>query len=380
MIYYVGYYDIPRNGKYVRSISPAAVRKMDYVIHTLCALGEDVTVVSPAITASTDVNTGLRAYVETIGERCQLICAPMLPIRHAKLQPLNARFARWWLKHYLCRHVRKDDVVIVYHVPVLAPVIAASLNRIGYKFILELEEIYSKVWKMSEAERKQEEALIAMSGGKAIVVSEALKEKIGFDHAVVSYGSYKAYEGPIHRAPKADNSIRLVFSGGIEKTRGGAFVALDVIRKLPARYSLTISGSVDAGSKDDFLSLIQEINIEKGFNCVKYVGLLPQEQFDELLLHADVALNLQREGEYGGFLFPSKILTYLAYELPVVTTPGESICKSALSDQLFITDDYRIDTIIQTIEAMDLSKQNNYRQTLQKMDAEFKAALKELIR
>ena len=233
---------------------------------------------------------------------------------------------------------------------------------------------------MSEAERKQEEALIAMSGGKAIVVSEALKEKIGFDHAVVSYGSYKAYEGPIHRAPKADNSIRLVFSGGIEKTRGGAFVALDVIRKLPARYSLTISGSVDAGSKDDFLSLIQEINIEKGFNCVKYVGLLPQEQFDELLLHADVALNLQREGEYGGFLFPSKILTYLAYELPVVTTPGESICKSALSDQLFITDDYRIDTIIQTIEAMDLSKQNNYRQTLQKMDAEFKAALKELIR
>ena len=84
MIYYVGYYDIPRNGKYVRSISPAAVRKMDYVIQALCELGENVTVVSPAITASQDTNTGLRTYVETIGENCQLICAPMLPIHHAK--------------------------------------------------------------------------------------------------------------------------------------------------------------------------------------------------------------------------------------------------------------------------------------------------------
>ena len=379
MIYYVGYYDIPRNGKYVRSISPAAVRKMDYVIQALCELGENVTVVSPAITASQDTNTGLRTYVETIGENCQLICAPMLPIHHAKLQPINARFARWWLKHYLHRHVRKDDVVIVYHVPVLAPAISSSLNRIGYKFILELEEIYAKVWKLSEAEKKQEEALISMSGGKAIVVSEALKEKLCFDHAVVSYGSYKAYEGPIHRTPKTDGAIQLVFSGGIEQTRGGAFVALDVIRKLPARYSLTISGSVDAGSKDKFLSLIQEINAEKGFPCVKYVGLLPQEQFDELLLHADIALNLQREGEYGGFLFPSKILTYLAYELPVVTTPGQSICKSALSEQLFITPDYRIDSIVKTIESMDLSRPHNYRQTLQSMDAEFKAALKELI-
>ena len=379
MIYYVGYYDIPQNGKYIRSISPAAVRKMDYVIHALCALGEDVTVVSPAITASQDVNTGLHSYTETIGENCQLVCAPMLPIRHAKLQSINARFARLWLKHYLSRHVQKTDVVIVYHVPALAPAIMASQKKKGYKFILELEEIYAKVWKMSRADRKHEQDLISMSDGNAIVVSEALKEKLGFDHAVVSYGSYKSYEGSIHRTSKADDSIQLVFSGGIEQTRGGAFIALDVIRKLPARYSLTISGSVDVGSKDKFLSLIQEINVEKGFPCVKYVGLLPQEQFDDLLLNADIALNLQREGEYGGFLFPSKILTYLAYELPVVTTPGESICKSTLSDKLFITPDYQIDTIIQMIEGMDLSMPHNYRQTLQRMDADFKKALRELI-
>lgn len=380
MIYYVGYYDIPRDGQYIRSVSPAAVRKMDYIIQALCELGENVTVVSPAITDSPDANTGLRPLVESIGEHCDLVCAPMLPIRNARLQSINARFARVWLKHYLCDHVQKDDVVILYHVPALAPAISASLKKIGYKFILELEEIYAKVWKLSKAEKKNEASLIAMSNGRAIVVSEALKERVGFDHALVSYGSYKAYSGPIHSTDKGGAPIQLVFSGGIEKIRGGAFVALEVIRKLPARYSLTISGNVEVGSKDELMRLIQEINAKKGFSCVKYVGLLPQDQFDDLLLNADIALNLQREGEYGGFLFPSKILTYLAYELPVVTTPGESICKSSLSDQLFITDDYQIDTIIQTIEAMDLSKQHNYRQTLQKMDAEFKKSLRELIR
>lgn len=380
MIYYVGYYDIPRDGQYLRSVSPAAVRKMDYVIRALCELGEDVTVVSPAIPSSPTVKSEMRSQVESVGAHCDLVFAPTLPIRNARLQSINARFARLWLKYYLCRHVRKNDVVMLYHVPVLAPAITASLKKVGYKFILELEEIYAKVWKMSKTEQKSEETLISLCNGNAIVVSEALKEKVGFDHALVSYGSYKVYSGPIHRTAPEDGKIRLVFSGGIEKTRGGAFIALDVIRKLPERYSLTISGSIDTNIKNEFIQMIQQINVEKGYQCVKYVGLLPQEQFDELLLNADIALNLQREGEYGGFLFPSKILTYLAYELPVVTTPGESVCKSSLKDILFITSDYKVETIIQTIEAVNFSKQSNYRQTLKEMDAEFKKALRELIR
>ena len=378
MIYYVGYYDRLRDGQFVRNVSPAAVRKMDYIIDVLCELGEKVTIVSPAILTSLNDSADLHPSVEILKEHCTLICPPMLPIKNKRLQAINARFARLWLKRYLLRHVKKDDVVMLYHVPILASAIISSLDKIGYKFILEIEEVYSKVWNLSNGDRKKEALLISRCNGNAIVVSEVLKERLGLNKALVSYGSYQTYSGPIRK--KKSNTIRLVFSGGIEKTRGGAFVALNVIRKLPRNYTLTISGNIDLNSREEFLQIIQDINTEKGFLCVQYVGLLPQDQFEEMLLNSDIALNLQREGEYGGFLFPSKILTYLAYELPVVTTPGDSICKSSLCDDLFITEDYQTETIIRTITTIDLSENHDYRSKLQIMDKEFKKMLGELLK
>src|SRR5690606_35053088 len=97
---------------------------------------------------------------------------------------------------------------------------------------------------------------------------------------------------------------------------------------LPNKYRLHILGFGNNSDIEELKKLINYVNKEKGYECCRYYGSLDGEKYSEFLLDCDIGLNPQKEGEYMDFAFPSKILSYLAHGLEVVSTRIKSVEQS----------------------------------------------------
>lgn len=375
MVYYIGFYDTMTDGKFSRTVSPAAVRKMDYVIDKISELGKDVTIVSTACASSKVKGLQNKARLR---DGIQIHYYPFSNFSIKILRYAAEKLMPIWLFFYCLLHIGKDDKVVYYHSPATDQAIRRSQKLKRYDLISEIEEIYSLVWSRNKRDVKSEQALLRDCTKKAIVVSESLKNYLKHPTAIVSYGSYATCMKPKIR--RDDGFIQLVYSGAFDKVKGGAFAALEIIPHLPANYQLVLSGKCPPALLPELNEKIAELNALRGEGNVRYAGLLPEEEFETLLRSADIALNLQNEGAFSGFLFPSKLLTYLCYDLPVVTTPGESITASSLADILYITENYEPENIVQTILSVDIDHKEDYRQRLLQMDALFVQELDALLK
>lgn len=374
MVYYIGYYDIMADGKFRRAVSPAAVRKMDYVIDKITELDKDVTIVSTARPCSK--TKGLKHKLQ-LRDHIRVHYFPLGNFSSKLLRSAAGRLIPLWLFLYCLFHIGKQDKVIYYHSPSTDQAVRRSKKLKKFDLISEIEEIYSLVWSRNKRDVKSEQALLRECTSKAIVVSESLKDYLNLPDAVVSYGSYATCMKP--KMKHNDGSVFLVYSGAFDKVKGGAFAALEIMPHLPSNYKLILSGKCPPALLPELKERIAELNAVRGEDNIRFAGLLPDEEFELLLRSADIALNLQNKGAFSGFLFPSKLLTYLCYNLPVVTTPGESITASSLSDILYITKDYDPDNIVQTILSVDIAHNDDYRLRLLQMDTQFVQELNKLL-
>lgn len=215
------------------------------------------------------------------------------------------------------------------------------------------------------------DALLKKGKKDTLVVSELLAEKLGVENPIVSYGSYSAFKGTIPERTAGDGKIKLVYTGSIDKVKGSAFTAIEAMKYLPDNYELKISGPVATKDKNDFDELVKQINKGCGRNAVEYLGLLDEQQYEKLLLSANIALNPQKEGGFGQYLFPSKILTYMSYGLPVVSTRGESIVKSKVADLITFSDDYSGESVAKAIRNADIKASTVYLKKLDDLKKEF---------
>ena len=374
MVYYIGFYDTMTDGKFSRTVSPAAVRKMDYVIDKIANLGEDVTILSTACASSKVPGLKNKASIQ---DHVQVRYFPFGNFSKKFMRSAAERLMPIWLFMYCLFHIKKQDKVVYYHSPVTDQAVRRSQKIKKYDLISEIEEIYSLVWSRNKRDVKSEKALLRDCTKKAIVVSESLKNYLKHPTAIVSYGSYATCMKP--KIKHDDGTIRLVYSGAFDKVKGGAFAALEIMPLLPTNYKLTLSGKCPPALLPELNEKIAALNAVRGEGNVRFAGLLPEDEFETLLLSSDIALNLQNEGAFSGFLFPSKLLTYLCYDLPIVTTPGESIVASSLADILCITDNYDPQTVAQAILSVNLDRDEDYRQRLLQMDAQFEDDLKALL-
>ena len=157
----------------------------------------------------------------------------------------------------------------------------------------------------------------------------------------------------------------------------GGHLSVMAMRYLPGNYILNISGPVNVHDKEEFLRLIEDTNKELGRNAINYLGILNDTDYNNILLNSDIALNPQKEGEFGNFVFPSKLLSYLAYNLPVVTTKGKSIINSSLRELLYFCDGYNPEDIANAILMVDFEKKTDSREKLEELSLIFRNKLKD---
>ena len=370
---YVGMYDYP-DDVINRFYSLAAINKMNYIISLLNENGYDVDIYSLSNSKESTFKFSREKKVE-IGRNI-LYLTPTLGTSCKMGKALRIILSYCWLMMKILCNTRTNDYVLIYHtMEGIVPLsIVKRLKKLRY--VLEVEEIYSEM-PNSNRNNKQKELKFIGKADKYIVVSHLLKEKLPLKDSMIVYGNYK-FAGDTNVYIKKDNKKNLLFSGSLDSTRG-VFQAIESMYFLPEDYVLNISGVGNKSSVYLVQKKINELNAFRNKVVCRYLGKLDDNDYKLLLSSSDLALNTQVEGKYAQFLFPSKLLSYMAYNIPIVSTKGQSIVKSPFFKYIYFTNDSSGKSIAKVILSIDLSKSVDYQIVLDELHNQAIQELKKIL-
>lgn len=322
-VIYFGLYG--NNGsKLKRNANIAASNKMSYII-SLIERKNKLTVVSCA-SATLEKNETSRGMKN---DNTKYVYCPInfhIPkIRNR----LNSFVAQIWSFFYLLLCTNEKNVVIVYHNLSYMNLIAAVHRLRRFRFILEVEEIYSQSWKQFERYKDKEINYINSADSYIFASNNTARFlEVSSENSTTIHGSYYDY---INECDRNALPRKLIYVGSIDTTKNGAFNAVECMKYLPLDYTLTIAGYGNEKAINLLLSMIKEINTYSKCERVKYLGKIEGDDLIQLLHSNDIALNAQKMGDYMENAFPSKVLTFLSCGLTVVSSPIKSIQESSLA-------------------------------------------------
>lgn len=377
-IKYIGFYDLP-DSKTNRVSNLAATNKMDYVCSALNRGGYNVNIVSPSWMGANSKVRREGKVVKNINKKTKVTFCPSW-ITHKKITlRIKVIFSLLWLFIYLLVNVKKTEKIIAYHVQWISIPIRLAKYFKRFELILEVEEIYSKVWETSKYMSYIEEKLIK-SADSYIYVSELLRKELGEKNkkSLILYGSYNQVE--LKSSYKNSKVVDLIYAGSIDPIKGGAFKAVEIMRHLPKNYKLHILGHGNIQHINKLKTMIKTINTQKSREVCFYVGTLYGEKYSEYLLACDIALNPQKQGDYMTTAFPSKLLSYLSHNLRVVSTEIESVKQSQVTDYILFSKNDKPEEFAEIIKEVDLTSQYNSSDFINQLDKDFINNIKQLLR
>ncbi len=112
-----------------------------------------------------------------------------------------------------------------------------------------------------------------------------------------------------------EDEFLVLYSGNLG-VKQGLDVLVEAARHLPAGIRIVICG--EGAQRDHLADLVRRYELRN----VTMLPLQADAQYREMLVDADVCVITQQPGS-GGFFFPSKLLTTLAWEKPVLTVADE---------------------------------------------------------
>lgn len=376
MIKYIGFYD-KLNSKNQRNCSLAAVNKMDYICSALNQIGYRVQLVSPSWFVE---NTAQKAAEsnEKINENTTIIYSPSYATSNRITSHLKTWFSRAWLFCFLLKNTKKGETIIVYHsLMLMIPVLLAKKIK-KFKLLLETEEIYQDIVKCSYFTKKLEYKTFEKADAY-IFPTELLNEKLNVNNKPYSliYGTYQVEKE--RNIKFNDGKIHAVYAGTFEPRKGGAITAVKTAKYLDENYHIHIIGFGSEKDKLDLLNLID--NISNKTRCeVTFDGCLTGEEYIEFLQKCDIGLSTQiPNAEYNNTSFPSKILSYLANGLRVVSIRIPVLEKSEISNILFYYDTNDPQKIADKINNINLCLPYDSKSEICKLSDKFKMNIKGML-
>lgn len=374
-IKYIGYYFDNEMFNENRNYSLAATNKMDYICKALCRNGFKVLILSASRTSNNCFYKGKRVKINNYTE------LKYFPTFHwgNKLQKAFSLIAGdvmlFW---YLVTKIKKNETILVYHSLGLRRVVDIAKRIKGFNVVREVEEIYQDVVSCSKLSQKNEYKTFN-EADKYIFPTELLNRKINKSNKpyTIIHGTYNVEED---RGVKFnDGKIHVVYAGTFDPRKGGAIAAAAAAEYLPNNYHIHIIGF---GSKRDTEQLKNKINEIKSKTeaTITYDGLFSGEDYIQFLQKCDIGLSTQiPDAEYNNTSFPSKILSYMANGLRVVTVRIEAIEKSAIGNAVYYYNEQTPKAIAEAIIAIDINEPYNSRKLINELDVEFTKNIKELL-
>lgn len=286
---------------------------------------------------------------------------------------LDRLIGRVQLLHALVFGTRREDIVVVYHSLGYMRTVRFARWLRRFALVIEAEEIYGDV--SGDARVARREMAFFARADAYIFPTELLNEKIngrGKPFAI-AYGTYRAE--PDIAAPPGEGTVHAVYAGTFDPRKGGAAAAIGAAAFLGARYHIHILGF---GSPADVQAVRAQIDqaAARGGCAVTYGGLLSGEAYARYIQGCYIGLSTQTPaGGYNETSFPSKVLSYMANGLRVVSIRLRVLERSAIDDLLYYYDEDSPQAIARAIEQADLADAYDSRQRLRQLDGAFCARL-----
>jgi hypothetical protein len=231
--------------------------------------------------------------------------------------------------YFIIRLAKRNKAkIMVYHSFIFFFLILV-LRLFNIKYILQINEIYSN-FSDSLFYKKKLENIIFKITKSFIFSSKKIQNIVKKNNNLASLDDIPIIPGPIlfsnykFKHPKS-TQIKIVYSGIIDKKKEGAFIALNLAKKLnDKKYAIYIYGF---GFKNDVECLKKKINENNlvSFTKAKYLGNINPYNLFKKLKRFDIGLATQNNSSFSETSFPSKILFYLGSGLFVCCRNSQPI-------------------------------------------------------
>lgn len=365
-IYYLGYYDTVENKAENRNIVLAATNKMTYIIEALEKAGYIVEVISASQTGNKQCYD---AKIIPIGQNSTLHLFKTTPWGNKIRRIISILYTAYQYRKYILKTLGPEDTLIAYHSVIYAKFLEKAKKKKGFRLVLEVEEIYADV-NGKENDRKKEYKVFEAADAY-IFPTKMLNDKLNAESkpSVIIHGTYKAEEKLAERFD--DGKIHVVYAGTFDPRKGGALAAVGAAKFLDESYHLHVIGFGSVEEKERLLTEMEKIS--KITTCtLTFDGLLSGEDYIRFIQSCHIGLSTQNPtGIYNDTSFPSKILSYMANGLRVVSVRIPAIETSAIGEYMYYYDEQTPKKIAEAIKTVDLLKSYNSREIISQLDKNF---------
>lgn len=374
-ILYVGFYDTPEHSHESRDTAPAATDKMDYIIDVLTEIGYEVEIVSASVTRGKRRQPG---RVTEIRSGVWLRQFPTLPWGNKLQRIASVVYSKWRMFYFLLRHTKRGENVVVYHSLGYNQLVEIAHRLRGFRLVLEVEEIYADQTIKSTPTTWMERLTIARADAY-LYSTQLLRSAI--DHGdrphVVVHGTYRPAPTVANSLAPVDDKVHVVYAGVVD-THKGSFRAVDAARHLTGDYRLHIIGFGSNAAMKGLQDRIETVNKES--KCqVSYDGLLRGVAYESFLQSCRIGVIGQSgRSTFANTSFPSKILSYMANGLTVVSDRFGAVEQSALGNSLVYTTGESAEHLANAIMRAATEPRDS-RQVLLDLHSGFAAEMRELL-
>lgn len=367
--YYINYHTYPNEAPR-RIGAPSAIVKANYVIGILATIYDEVEIVSPSWTI--EKYRGFAAGKNVIVERnISISYPPSIGGTGLISRCLKHIVSRMWLVFRLLR-IKQNATIFLYHQPTLMfPIgIVSKIKR--FILIIEDEEIYENGQEIINEKQVKKELTFLRNANAYIFPTEALHQLVNTSNKpyVISHGTYLV-EKNVAKRFLPDNKIHVVYAGTFNAIKGGAFAAIDAGRYLDEQYHLHIIGFGNEEETRRIIRSIQEASVVTSCS-ITYDGMLSGEDYIRLLQSCHIGLSTQNpEAAFNATSFPSKILSYLANGLRVVSVAIAVLKTSSINDLLYYYTENTPESIANAIRLVDIHNDYDSRNRISQLNKEF---------
>ena len=374
VIYYCSYYDTEDNIGQQREYYLSATNKMDYIVQALFHNGYQVEIVSMSGTTGDKVCCG-KKYKSRAGIDIKLFT--VFPKKSKIMMAISHIYSSIQMFLYLLFKLRKEDILLVYHSLLYMKLIKLIKKLKKNKFILEVEEIYGDV--LNDDSIVEQELDFFRIADAYIFPTNLLSEKINKSNkpSVIVHGTYTVDKK--RKSIFSDDLIHVVYAGTLDPRKGGALAAISAAEFLDERYHIHILGFGEEKDKRELLQSIDQLNgITK---CsLSYDGVLSGERYIEFLHSCHIGLSTQNPTDrFNTTSFPSKVLSYLANGLRVISGRIEVLVCSEVDDLITYYDYQSGQSIAAAIISIDCSGYYSGRERIKELDKLFVLNIKLLL-
>lgn len=373
-VFYLGYYDTNDNKAENRNYALAASNKMTYIVSALEKAGFAVDLVSVSQTLNPQKYDG---KIIPIGEHSNLVLFKTLPWGNKIRRVLSRMYSVCNVFCYILKNIGKNNTLIAYHSVGYASLLTLIKKIKKFQFVLEVEEIYADV-NGKKSDRKKEYKLFKLADA-FIFPTELLNEKLNTEnkpHCII-YGTYQVE--PDRRCKFDDGKIHAVYAGTFDPRKGGALAAVATAGELDNNYHIHILGF--GNEKDTKMIMAQIAELSEKSDCqITYDGLLSGEDYIRFIQSCQIGFSTQNpDADFNDTSFPSKVLSYLANGLRVVSIKIDTVERSKIGKLMYFYEENTSKAIAEAVKKVDVTAPYDSREVIRELDKKFVKDIKEVL-